>query len=312
MEIIRVTAAEYSTLSPAPLHVFNTVQFNELNKDKCLDLHYLIFKDTKVRAGIILGERDKGLYSPFSAPFGGFNVKPDEKSELVSLAVKLLKEYGARLNRTIKITLPPPVYNETAISKICSAILSNRGVLDYGDINYHYDLSRFARYEAFLSRSARKNFHASMKHDFGFRVLDGSEQSVATAYNIIKANRESHGYPLRMSLQAVIDTCRFVPADFMVATIGQTPIAAAQVFRVSDNVAQVIYWGDAPGYSEMRPMNWFTHKIFEYYHNQGLRILDIGPSSERGAPSFGLCDFKEGIGCTPSIKMSLSINADAQ
>ena len=304
MDIIRVTSQEYAKFAPAMLHTFNSTQFCELNKDKCDTVHYLILKDSKVRAGIILGEREDGLYSPFSAPFGGLSIKTDEKLELITNAVGTLKKYAEALNKTIKITLPPAIYNETAVTKIAAAMLSTGAKITHSDINYHYELSRFPNYENHLSRNARKNFRNAMANDWEFAVLDNSDESISTAYNIIKANRESHGYPLRMSLQSVLDTAKVIPADFMVLRLNGETIAAAQVFHVVNGIAQVIYWGDAPGYSELRPMNWFTYKIFEHYHNLGLRVLDIGPSSEKGIPSFGLCDFKEGIGCIPTLKHS--------
>jgi hypothetical protein len=64
----------------------------------------------------------------------------------------------------------------------------------------------------------------------------------------------------------------------------------------------VIYWGDINGYSELRPMNYLSYKVFEHYHNSDIRIVDIGPSSEQGVPSYGLCNFKESIGCVTTLK----------
>ena len=33
-----------------------------------------------------------------------------------------------------------------------------------------------------------------------------------------------------------------------------------------------------------------------------LKVLDIGPSSVEGVPNYGLCSFKENIGCTISLR----------
>ncbi|MDE6395361.1 MAG: hypothetical protein K2K77_08470, partial [Duncaniella sp.] len=75
--IRRVTPKEFGTLFPDPLHVFNTVGFNELHRAKCDDVHYLAICDEggKVRFGLILGERGEVLKSPFSAPFGGIETR---------------------------------------------------------------------------------------------------------------------------------------------------------------------------------------------------------------------------------------------
>lgn len=36
-----------------------------------------------------------------------------------------------------------------------------------------------------------------------------------------------------------------------------------------------------------------------------LKYLDIGPSTENSIPNYGLCDFKESIGCRRSLKYTM-------
>ena len=49
-------------------------------------------------------------------------------------------------------------------------------------------------------------------------------------------------------------------------------------------------------------MNFLSFNVFQYYKNQGIAIIDIGPSTENSIPNHGLCEFKESIGCDISIK----------
>lgn len=303
MEIQKVDSLEYRNYFPSPWHVFNSVPFSELNKDKCNELHYLLFKDSKVRFGIILGEKDEVLCSPFSAPFGGFSFNRNEKIEYFEQAVALLKEYGKELHKPIKVSLPPVIYNPTVISKSVSAFIRGGATISYLDLNYQFEVDRFVDYENIIDRSAKKNLHNSQKFGFTFWQLDSNNNTdIERAYKVIKQNREERGFPLRMTLQAIQDTVRIIPADFFVLTYNGIDVAAAQVFHVSTAIAQVIYWGDLPEYSELRVMNFFTYKVFEHYYSKGLKILDIGPSTEYGIPNYGLCEFKENIGCSVSLK----------
>ena len=105
-----------------------------------------------------------------------------------------------------------------------------------------------------------------------------------------------------MSLQEVMETIAVAGTEFMVMTLDGNDVAAAQLNRVTDKVIQVVYWGDVPGYSHLRPMNRFTHDVFETCRQMGATIVDVGPSSEQGVPSAGLCSFKESIGCSVSLK----------
>lgn len=302
MQILKVDSKEFKAQIKTA-HVFNTIEFAELNAQKCQELHFLLFKDTKVRLGLILGDKCGELCSPFSAPFGGFLYNEEPRLEVLQQAISLLESYASANGGILKITLPPSIYGESFMAKVVAMLNNSQFKINHIDLNYHYNLSRFERYEEFASRSARKNLNKARKCQFEFRQLDAADKAqVACAYEVIKANREAHGYPLRMSLDDVLNTIDIIDADFFVLTHNGDDVAAAQVFHVADGVAQVVYWGDVPGYGEMRPMNMLSYKLFEHYYNSGLKVLDIGPSTEHGVPNYGLCEFKESLGCEISLK----------
>ena len=300
MQITEVSPGEYKRQLPVVPHVFNSVEFSELNRDKATALHYLIFSDTKVRFGIILGEKADGLHSPFSAPFGGFSTLRQQRLTYMDEAVDLLKTYAGR--RTVHITLPPLVYGSSQLSKWVN-VLQRHGTMQCCDLNYHFELSMFPQYANIIERNARNKLHQAMQEELTLIP----DCDIERAYSVIKANRDEHGYPLRMSLQAVKDTAGILKADFFTMTHDGCDIAAAQVFHVAEGMAQVIYWGDLKQYSKLRTMNRLAHDIFAHYHNRGLKILDIGPSTENGTPNHGLCEFKESIGCSVSPKFQFTL-----
>ncbi len=299
MRITEVSPSEYKKQFAVVPHVFNSVEFSELNRDKVDGLHYLMLADDKVRFGIILGEKSDGLHSPFSAPFGGFVMPRSQRLRYMEEALELVQSF--RPDANIHVTLPPLIYDQSQLSKWVN-VLQRRAAVTCIDLNYHFDLSRFPRYEEIVGRDARWGLHRAAREGLEFVVLAGTDADIERAYSVIEANRAEHGYPLRMTLQAVKDTVRHVKADFFVMTHGGIDIAAAQVFHVADGVAQVIYWGDLKEYARLRTMNWLAYNVFQYYYKQGLKILDIGPSTEDGVPNHGLCEFKESIGCDVSPK----------
>ena len=307
MEIVRLEAKEYAALFPKPEHIFNTPAFTELNRSKCEDIHYLSFHDRKARLGIILGERDGIMRSPFSAPFGGFDTNDLERLEFFDEAAKLLATYAKECGKQIRIVLPPSIYG-SSVAKSYSALLRAGAKVSHTDLNYAYELSRFEDYEAHLERSARKNFNQALRNGFQFEILDGNKPSdIARAYAVIRTNRQSKGFPLRMSLEDVLATAPIVSAEFFIQTHDGHDVAAAMVYPVRTDIAQVVYWGDDPAYSGLKSMNYFTYKVFAHYFSRDFHFLDIGPSTEEGIPNYGLCSFKENLGCTVSLKHTLVI-----
>jgi len=71
---------------------------------------------------------------------------------------------------------------------------------------------------------------------------------------------------------------------------------------VAEETVQVIYWGDLPQFSEYKTMNFLSYNIFKHYKEAGIAMIDIGPSTEDSIPNYGLCEFKESIGCDINIK----------
>lgn len=305
MKIVEVEAREYGEIFASPTHVYNSVEFAQLNSHKAERLHHLVFDDGGARLGIILGERADGvMYSPFSAPFGGFTANRLQQFEYFDIAVELLKEYGGKRNQKIVITLPPDLYDRRQIPLAVNA-LCRHAETRFVDVNYHFELTDFEHYIQNIERNARNKLNHAMKENLIFNKVErGDTGGAARAYGVIRRNREEQGYPLRMTCDDVMRTAEVIPADFFLLSHEGRDVAAAQVFHVAEGICQLIYWGDLREYSGMRPMNLLAYRVFEHYWKQGLGILDIGPSTEEGVPNYGLCSFKKSIGCMASNKFS--------
>ena len=309
MQIIRVTSKEYQQLFPNPTSVFNSVAFSELNKEKCIELHYLVFRNPKNRLGLIVGERENGLYAPFSATYGGFSFNSNVALQHYDEACAALKEYASKISKPLYITLAPPIYNVTDNTKTFKALMRAGATIESIEYNQHFELFRFADYENILDSKIRNKLHNALNAGLTFTHLDSKNaEDVARAYEVIRINHAERGNPLRMSLQNVLDTIKIIPADFFAVTDAEGhDVAAAQIFHTTKDIYQIVYWGDIPEYSHLKSMNFLSYKVFEYYYQQGIKILDIGISTENGIPNYGLCEFKENIGCSATVKYTIEL-----
>lgn len=301
MQIVEVNSKEYDELI-APYHKFNSAKFNSLNSFRVESVEYLIFKDSKVRLGIIGGVSENIFKSPFSAPFGGFSYKKSSvKLEQIEEAIEALEDWALRsaINR-LQLTLPPLIYNKTFISKLINTLYRKNYTIDTIDLNYYFDTKNIEDEEHYISKilwhNARKSLKRALSSNLEF-ILASTLEEKKEAYNIIKQNRASKGYPLRMSFEDITLTDTLINKDFFIVKKDNNLIAAALVYYVAEDIVQVVYWGDLAEYSSFRVMNFLSFNLFKYYRDKGIKYIDIGPSTQNSIPNYGLCDFKESIGC---------------
>lgn len=289
--LVSVSADEYTRLFPTPSSAFASVEFNSLNADKAEQLLLLAGTDSANRPeiGIIIGLRNGIWCTPFSAPMAPISWNSDISLASVHAFFEKLK---AQLSPTpIHITLPPSFIAPDMLAKI-SGTLTNLATKVIADFNYHYDLVHVPDFEAHLKRNARKNFRQAQSAGFSFEKTD-----LARAYTIIAANRTAKGYYLAMTLADIEATSRVINIDPFILSLNGTDIAAAIVYHLTPEIAHIVYWGDTPGFEQLRPMNILPFHIFNHYHNLGYRYINIGTSSTDGIPNHGLCNFKESLGC---------------
>ena len=308
MSIIESTPTEFKLIVQNPFSVFDSMDFSNLNSAKVDEVKYLIFHDGKKnRFGLVCGIIDGIMKAPFSAPYACFSrISGDSKILNYSDAVKELVEYARNKGlKKIRITLPPNVYDESHIARVFNSLYVSGFRIAGCDLNYHYNLDNFnLQYEMSIDPKARQKLRAAIKHDLKFQKTE----DVKTVYEIIHQNRTAKGYPLWMSYQNVLDTIKVVKTDFFLIFSNKEAIASSIVYHCAPERAQVIYWGNKEGTDDLRAMNFLAYKSFEYYKERAFKFFDIGPSTEYSRPNFGLCDFKQSIGCDVSTKLTFELD----
>lgn len=311
MEIKEITSEEYKSLTLDSAPVFCTREFLELNRPKVDNVHYLVVKDKKNRLAFAIGEKDGIWKAPYSAPFSTIimlqkSVDLEYYWEFINQLNKYAKNKGAK---QINIFLAPDIYGSQNNAKILNALLGNGYKIEFQELNFSINLNdiNLEDYKASIHRNARKNLNIALNSELELYKCETIDDK-KDAYNVISINRASKGYPLRMTLEQVMDTIELVKHDFFLVKHAGEAIAAAVIFYVNDKIVQVIYWGDIPNVGEYKPINFLSYKLIEYYKDRGILHIDIGPSTENGVPNFGLCNFKESIGCEVSSKYKFSID----
>lgn len=297
--IINLSAEEYRRAFPSPAVVYNSVDFTALNASRADSLRRLAVTDDNGRPilGLTAGRREERWLAPFSAPFAMLDFNREHGAETMSEAARLLRSELPGL----QLTLPPAPYRPSMNAKTLLALLAAGARQLHCDWNYHLDLTRDFR--ADLTSSNRNKLRRAEREGLRLRGAEPAE-----AYEIISLNRRHKGYPLAMSAKQVEETIAVVSADFFVLDDSNGhPQAAAMVYRVAPEIAQLIYWGDIPQPSVRNAMTVLGALLADHYRSAGMRILDLGPSGNQGQPNLGLSEFKESLGAITSPKPTLQL-----
>lgn len=304
MELFSVSKQKYEEIVKDNKYAYNETWFHEINREKVDELYYLLFKSKKYKFYIIAGVADGVMKFPYSAPFSILENNKDVSIEDIEHALALLESFALQINiKEITFRLPPDIYDNPYISKFQNCLIRSKYMIECWDLNYYFDINDMDGLDSRLQRNARKNLRIAQTYNYELICCESLQQK-KMAYDIIAVNRKNRGYPLRMSWSQVCNTIEYMKHDFFLLTLDKKPIASAIIFRVNKDIYQVIYWGDIGEHLECKPMNYLAYALYEYYMNKKIRILDIGPSTEGGTPNYGLCSFKESIGCTVCSKIS--------
>ena len=304
MDIIEISKEEYTKYVTTPFSKFETSDFTELNKHKADEVKYFVFDNGKKRFGFICGIKDGVLKAPFSSTYGIFSeITENNRIEYYHEAVEALVNYAENKGLSaIYIGTPAISYAPSVITKLQNALINKGFVIESYDVNFEYFTKNFdENYLSGIQRNARKNYNTALRSELKFEKTE----DVKNVYKIIKINREFRGFPLHMSLDEVINTSKIIPSDYFIVTDKEGKGAAsALIHHLKDNIVRVVYWGNTPESEELRPINFLSYNIFKYYKDMNISLIDIGTSTVDGIPNFGLCDFKESIGCSCSPKIN--------
>ena len=251
---------------------------------------------------------DGVLLSGHSAPFGGPDLGREDPpvEELLGLVTGALARLRADGIREVRIRARPPVYS--AAEPLLEYVLLQLGfTVELCALNQHVDLRPLnAGVDplSLLRERKRRYVRAALCRPYELVEVTGAEDLTA-CHGIIAANRAAHGWPAPLPRDYLERARRTFPdrVRLLLLRQGGQPVAAAVVYRVLDDVDQVVHWADAGHDLRHSPMNLLAHLVVTGSARTGARLLDLGPSSEKdGTPNPGLADFKRSIGAVPGTR----------
>lgn len=308
INVVRVSQEEYKASVPNRKIFFNEPDFAELNKEKVDDIHYLLFKKgNSPRFALILGIQDGVAKCPFSAPFSyPVVIGPSAHIETFDEAISSLEDYCTENGiKEIRFTFPPFLYDEDTLSVWMNTMYRAGYELISVDVNYTLDLKALNTddYEMMIPKKGRS--HLRKAKASGIEIIRCTEEmDVAEAYEIIVENHSAKERPTHMSLQQLKDTFKIVPHEVFLARMEGKGIASMIYYETTKDIAECIYSGYLLEYSDSGVMNYLSWYAIKFFGDKGFKYIDRATTGKDSIPNYGLCNFKESIGCKRSLKFA--------
>lgn len=279
--------------------------FISLVKNKADEVLHLMRSSDK-SIGLVVGLKNKELFSPFSAPFGGFHYSHEHLMyDSVLRFVNSLQDYIVNNNlKGIRITLPPEIYQTNMNAKFANAFIKSNYELSYPNLVNWVDLYSFDGKWVYnkVTNRCRKALSNGLIFKQAFNLIEKEE-----CYNLIKKNRLGQGRQIHMSFQDLLEINKNIDVDFLLIKDKEDiAIGAGILYRDRSDIIQAIFMGDDLNKRDLGAIDFLYLNIYNHYKQLGYKYIDFGTSSLNGEPNIGLLRFKEIHNCNTSLQYSFS------
>ncbi len=300
--LIDIDTKEYRKFFPSDPHPFVSESFIDLNKGKTEKIIRLVEDTGKPAMGLVAGISNSVIFSPFSAPFGGFHFRKDIMyiSEMDNY-ISSLKEYIISQGLMgIEMVLPPDIYHLTFNTKAVSSLMRNGFQSMLPEITNWVNLRQFDG--KFMQRNSREYYRQALRNKLTFDLTSVQEEK-KLIYDLICENRAKFNRPIYMTFEDLLNMESLWPVDyFKVLSDDGAMVASAIFYRSHPDICYAVFWGDNEEGRPLRAMDYLTFELWSYYKALGYEYIDLGISTENGNPNEGLLRFKESHESTSSLR----------
>lgn len=295
---------DYFKLFKTDNNPFISRNFIAINEHKVEKVLYLCEDKEKPTLGIVVGLNNRKLYSPFSAPFGGFHFTHDTIyiSTICDFLVQLKEFLIANEFEEIVITLPPCIYHHTINSKIIHCLFQKKFNLEKIDLTSWIDLGKYDNF--FNDSSTRNHLNQAIKSNLLFCKISESDISEKKkVYELIRLNRLRNERPIYMSFEDILKVNSVWDIDYFAVYGPNNELLAGSInYLFHPQIVYGVFWADNELGRSLRAMDFCIYNLSNHYKMKGYKYFDIGISTEQGVPNEGLLRFKETHESTTSLR----------
>ncbi|MDX1905141.1 MAG: peptidoglycan bridge formation glycyltransferase FemA/FemB family protein [Thermonemataceae bacterium] len=261
-------------------------------------------KKSKIVARINFFITNGAALSPLKMSFGGLELA----SELAYQDVFTFLTFVERIIQEkklvkIHISAPPFCYQTQQAELVSQILLAKNYQIKNAEIGHFIEVNRH-NFQQRLHISEQRRLKKLKKN--GFFVELNPDLSRRFIYEFIKKARERKNFPISMSFENFEKTLQLFPEKYLVFVVKkEEQIAAISVaIMLNENILYNFYPADNEDFLSFSPTIMLNEALYEYAQKNNFGILDLGVSTDRSQPNFGLIRFKENLGAKSSLKLS--------
>ncbi len=296
-------------------HLFNEPDYFNLHSSSSQDVYAQLVRrsDFKVFATICFYEDAPGFFlSPIRGTFGSVSLNENLDflilDNFLTVLVRYLISNGAR---ELRIKCAPSSHDNVLFSKLFSILTRNNFITECIDVNYDL-LINDRNFIDIIDYGNIKRMRKMLK--CGFVAEKVCNASLCQVHRVIAENRTRLGVVVSMSEDQLRNMIDIFPSRVhlfaVYRDIQRTEILASAVcIAITDSILYVLYWGDVADMGSFSPVVLLAKTIYEYCQENGFELLDVGISTLKGIPNFGLVKFKQNLGFVESLKVEFCTKA---
>lgn len=296
-------------------HLFNEPAYFNLHSSSIHDVYAQLVRrsDLKVFATICFYEGTSGIFlSPIRGTFGSVSLNENLDFQLIDNFLAVLIRYLiANGARGLRIKCAPSSHDNVLFSKLFSIFSRNDFIPDYIEVNYDI-LINDRNFMDLIDYGNIKRIRKMLK--CGFFAEKTSNASLSKVHSVIAENRSRLGVVVSMTENQLENMIAIFPDRvhlFAVYRDSQRTeiLSSAVCIAITDSILYVLYWGDVADMGSYSPVVLLAKTIYEYCQANDFKLLDVGISTLKGIPNFGLVKFKQNLGFVESLKVEFSTKA---
>jgi hypothetical protein len=289
---------------------FREYLFNQpfyLRKQACEQVYifYLLHKKSnRAYARFHLSVGDGKGTSPCLGTFGSVELNPQLPAGYLDEFIGYIDRFALKSGlRQIQIKSYPFCYAPEVSALLSACLLRQQYQLVYTDLNYHIPVTQHA-FTHIIHHSEKRRLQKSIKK--GLLFAEETKPDLPLIYRIIAESRIRKGYPVTMNFDDFRQLFDDFPGIYKIFSVrDEQKLAAVTVaVQINQNILYYFLPAHQAQYHTYSPMVLLIGGLYEYCQREGYTILDLGISTDKGVPNYGLMQFKQNVGALASLKLS--------